>query len=216
MRRLNVMNNTDFIDVDNERRGKFERLVRDHQAFVCRSAQYLGVPSADVEDVVQEVFILAARNLDEIRHESAFLYQSCCFVAGHMRRRTQRCREIIDDERVHAEIDSRASPEQVAAASEARAALEMILEAMPQELSIAFVLFEIERLTMTEIAQTVGVPVGTVASRLRRARASIMVRTKRDSRDACPRARKSVGIGGRRVVGRRAGLHARNAVTAKE
>jgi RNA polymerase sigma-70 factor (ECF subfamily) len=167
---------------DEQRRGRLERLVREHHSFVLRTALHLGVPTADVDDVVQEVFILAARNLDDIRHELGFLFQSCCFVAGHMRRRAQRSREIIDDERVYAEIDGRASPEQSAVAAEARATLRGILEGIAEELSVVFLLFEVERLTMTEISEIVGVPVGTVASRLRRAREVVMSRAKRDGR----------------------------------
>jgi RNA polymerase sigma-70 factor (ECF subfamily) len=52
----------------------------------------------------------------------------------------------------------------------ARALLDEILEAMPTELRAPFVLFELEEMTMSEIAQTLEIPPGTVASRLRRAR----------------------------------------------
>jgi RNA polymerase sigma-70 factor, ECF subfamily len=167
---------------DEQRRAKLERLVRDHHTFVWRSAQRLGVPPADVEDVVQDVFVLAARKLDEVLNERGFLFQTCVFVVSHARRATRRRRVVIDDERVHAEVDGSATPEQNAAASQARATLQVILDEMPEELRVVFVLFELERLTMAEIAEMAGVPSGTVASRLRRAREIFMSRVECDGR----------------------------------
>lgn len=155
---------------EQQRRAQLERLVREHHTFVWRSVQRLGVPAADIADAVQEVFLLAGRKLDEIRDERGFLFQTCMYVAGHVRRRAQRCREVVDDDRVHAEIDERATPEQSAEESEARATLQTILDAMADELRVVFVLFELERLTMIEISRMLGIPAGTVASRLRRAR----------------------------------------------
>ena len=155
---------------EEERRARLERLVREHHTFVWRSVQRLGVPSSDVADAVQEVFLLAGRKLDGIRDERGFLFQTCMYVAGHVRRRAQRARVVIDEDRVHAEIDARDTPEQSLVASEARAALQQILDEMADELRVVFVLFELERLTMSEIARMIGIPAGTVASRLRRAR----------------------------------------------
>ncbi len=153
-----------------ERRAKLERLVREHHTFVWRTLQRLGVPSAEIADAVQEVFLLTGRKLDEIRDDRGFLFQTSMFVAGHIRRRAQRCREVVDEERVHAEIDERATPEQSVEAAEARATLQAILDAMPEELRVVFLLFELERITMIEISRMLGIPAGTVASRLRRAR----------------------------------------------
>lgn len=153
-----------------ERRAKLERLVREHHTFVWRSAQRLGVPAADVADAVQEVFLLAGRKLDEIRDDRGFLFQTCMYVAGHVRRRAQRCREVVDDDRVYAEVDASATPEQSVETAQARARLQTILDEMPEELRVVFVLFELERITMIEISRMLGIPAGTVASRLRRAR----------------------------------------------
>jgi RNA polymerase sigma-70 factor (ECF subfamily) len=161
-----------------------ERLVRDHHAFVWRSAQRLGVPAADVEDVVQEVFIIASNKLETIRHERGFLFQTCIFAVGHVRRRVQRRFEVIDDERVQAEVDARPTPEQSLEGAQAREVLQTILDTMPDELRAVFVLFELERLTVPEISEMIGVPQGTVASRLRRARELFMSRGPRIVRGA--------------------------------
>jgi len=159
-----------------------ERLVRDHHAFVWRSAQRLGVPAADVEDVVQEVFIIASSKLETIRHERGFLFQTCIYAVGHVRRRVQRRYEIIDDERVQAAVDARPTPEQDFEGARARAVLQTILDTMPDELRAVFVLFELERLTVPEISEMIGVPEGTVASRLRRARGIFVSRGQRTLR----------------------------------
>jgi len=119
---------------------------------------------------VQEVFVVAARRLDDITHELGFLFRACMGAASHARRSVQRRREVVDETRLEHELDWRANPEQEAATAEARARLQAILEEMPEELRIAFVLFELEQFTMSEIAATLKIPAGTVASRLRRAR----------------------------------------------
>ncbi len=155
---------------DPARRAALERLVREHHAFVWRSAQRMGVPDADVEDVVQDVFLRAQAKFDEIRHERAFLFQTCIFVIGHLHRRAHRRREVADEKRIKSEVDARATPEDDAVEAEARIALQRILDIMPDDLRAVFVLFELECLTTPEIAELVGAPVGTVASRLRRAR----------------------------------------------
>ncbi len=151
---------------------RIERLVRDHHAFVWRSAQRLGVREADLDDVVQEVFLAAAKNIDAIEHgrERGYLFRSCIFLSSHARRSLQRRREVVDEDRVSEEIDVQPSPEQAAETSQARARLQAILEQMSPDFRAVFVLFELEAMTMAEIAETLAVPPGTVASRLRRAR----------------------------------------------
>lgn len=153
-------------------RARIERLVRDHHAFVWRSARRLGVREADLDDVVQEVFLLAAKNIDDIQQgrERGYLFRSCIFLASHARRSVQRRREVVDEDRLSEEIDIRPSPEQAAAASQARARLQAVLEQMAPDFRAVFVLFELEAMTMAEIAEMLDVPPGTVASRLRRAR----------------------------------------------
>jgi RNA polymerase sigma-70 factor (ECF subfamily) len=61
----------------------------------------------------------------------------------------------------------------------ARAALEAILDAMPLDLRTVFVLYELEQVTMAEIATILELPAGTVASRLRRAREQFQAATRR-------------------------------------
>jgi RNA polymerase sigma-70 factor (ECF subfamily) len=155
---------------DDARNVRFRRLVEAHYELVWRTSRRLGVPSADLDDAVQEAFLSAARNLDAIEDERGYLIRACVFVATNVRRTLRRRREIVDGDRIDVQADSAARPDQTAEASEARERLQRILDLMPEELSSIFVLFELERFTMSEIADLTGLPPGTVASRLRRAR----------------------------------------------
>ncbi len=161
---------------EDQSNARIERLIDEHYEFVWRSARRLGVRSADLDDVVQEVFVVAARRLDEITHELGFLFRACMHAASHARRSVLRRREVVDEMRVEHEIDGRANPEQDAETAEARAQLQAILEEMPDDLRVVFVLFELEQFTMSEIAETLSIPPGTVASRLRRAREMFFAR----------------------------------------
>ena len=161
---------------------RVERLVAAHHDLVWRTVRRLGVPDADADDVVQEVFLLASRSLDTIEHERGFLLRTCMFVASHARRTIQRRREISDDEQLGAIAGSGARPDEHAEASQARAQLQSMLDEMPTELKGVFVLFELERFTMAEIAELLQLPAGTVASRLRRARELFATLAERSTR----------------------------------
>lgn len=159
---------------DASRKARFERMVAEHYAFVWRSARRFGVREADLDDVVQEVFLSAARSLDTIHNERGFLFQTCHFLAGHARRAVERRREVMDEARVVQEADRAARPDESAEANELRARLQQILDVMPEELKEVFVLYELERFTTPEIASILDIAVGTAASRLRRARETFM------------------------------------------
>lgn len=150
-------------------RSRFAKLVREHQTFVWRSARRLGVPMSEVDDAVQEVFLLAAKQLDAIQEPRGYLFKTCLYVAAHMRRSNHR-RRVNDQKLAVGEPIEHATPERNAADSEAREQLQAILESMPDEVRSSFVLFELEGFKLVEIAEITGAPMGTVASRLRRAR----------------------------------------------
>jgi RNA polymerase sigma-70 factor (ECF subfamily) len=75
--------------------------------------------------------------------------------------------------------DERADPEQAAATKQARKLLDAFLEELPEDTRTVFVLFELEGMTMAAIAETLALPAGTVASRLRRGRDEFHAATKR-------------------------------------
>jgi RNA polymerase sigma-70 factor, ECF subfamily len=155
-------------------------LVREHFAFVWRVLRRLGLSESDADDAAQQVFLSASRRLADIGvgSERGFLFSTAVNVAAHAHRSQRRWQQLpeseIDDRR-----DSVPGAEELIDRRRARELLDEILEAMPMNLRLVFVLFEVEELTMAEIARMVEVPPGTVASRLRRAREDFAARVKR-------------------------------------
>ena len=153
------------------RGARAQAIVTEHFAFVWRSLLRLGVPRPDAEDALQQVFIVASRKLDALEpgRERAFLFSVALRIASRAHRTRQRRREVL--EAAPAERpDPGPAPDELLDRARARAALDAILAAMPLELRAVFVLYEMERATMAEIAALLDLPAGTVASRLRRGR----------------------------------------------
>jgi RNA polymerase sigma-70 factor (ECF subfamily) len=142
-----------------------------HADFVWRSLRRLGVPESLADDATQQVFATYARKIEVVQagSERAFLFATLSHVAAHVRRSLARSRELPDDD-VQEVVDPSPRPDEAVERREARAILDDVLEALPFDLRTVFVLFELEELSAPEIAQLVGIPTGTVASRLRRAR----------------------------------------------
>jgi RNA polymerase sigma-70 factor (ECF subfamily) len=151
---------------------RIRSLLVQHFDFVWRSLRRLGVPHASVDDAAQEVFWVAARKLDRIEPgaERAFLFGIALRFASDARRRIARSREIGDHACVEAAIDTSDDVEVLLDQKRARDLLDVALEALPFELRTVLMLSEGEHMTMAEIASLLGIPPGTVASRLRRAR----------------------------------------------
>jgi RNA polymerase sigma-70 factor (ECF subfamily) len=146
-------------------------LVTENLAFVWRSLIRLGVPRADADDAAQQVFLIAARKLASIApgSEKSYLFGAAFRIAYRARRTQKRRREVLEAE-PHERVDEDSSPEELLDRARARVALDAILDTMPIELRAVFVLFELEQLTIAEIAPMLELPAGTAASRLRRAR----------------------------------------------
>jgi RNA polymerase sigma-70 factor (ECF subfamily) len=152
------------------RERRLRALVDDHFDFIWRSLRRLGVPARDADDGAQRVFVVASRRVDDIEvgKERAFLFSTAYRVARDMHRSSARHPEApLGEDDVLA--DSAPDPEQLSDRKQTRALLDDVLSGLPLEYRTVFVLFEMEELTVPEIA-LVEAPVGTVASRLRRAR----------------------------------------------
>jgi RNA polymerase sigma-70 factor (ECF subfamily) len=123
---------------------------------------------------------VVARRLEEIEEgrERAFVFSTALNVAAKLHRSRNRRREVSDDE-LEERRDSLPGLDELIDRRRARALLDEILESMPEDIRIVFVLYEIEELTMAEIANVLEVPPGTVASRLRRARTDFNARVAR-------------------------------------
>lgn len=144
-----------------------------HFNFVWRSLRRLGLEPQDADDGAQEVFLIASRKLSVIasRSEHQFLFATALRVASSRRRSLRRRREeplaSLDEQQ---DDGSAPGPERLAELVRARQRLQDILDGMALEQRAIFILFELEELTVAEIARTLRIPAGTVASRLRAAR----------------------------------------------
>jgi RNA polymerase sigma-70 factor, ECF subfamily len=133
----------------------------------------VGVPTADLEDYTQEVFIVASGKLHVIipGRERAFLLGVALRVAAHARRKLRRFPMLSDDQSTYETWeDPSLRPDEEIELRRQRKLVDEVLKKMPEDLRHVFILFEIEELTMVEIASALELPSGTVASRLRRAR----------------------------------------------
>ncbi len=150
---------------------RLRQLFETHFDFVWRSLRRLGVPELTADDAAQEVFMVASRRLAEIEvgRERSYLFATALRIAANARRAIVR-RGEHDEEAVETLVDQAPGPDELADRQRARAFLDRVLEAMDLELRAVFVLYELEEMTMAEIAVTLELPPGTVASRLRRAR----------------------------------------------
>jgi RNA polymerase sigma-70 factor, ECF subfamily len=151
------------------------RLAREATAsfqFIWRSLRRLGVyPDHAVDDAVQRVFEIAALKAERISPggERPFLFRTAVLVAAEFRRSARREQERKAGEGSETVSDA-PNPEELLEQRERRKLLDLALDNLPLELRTVFVLFELEGLQVPEIAALVGIPIGTVASRLRRAR----------------------------------------------
>lgn len=149
--------------------------VHEAQAdFVFRSLQRLGVRPADLEDVFQEVFIVVHKRLHTYDGSAAlttWLFGICLRVASAHRRRAWFRREVPTDDVAAAHpVPESEQPEEALAAREAQASVRRVLDRMDIEKRAVLAMFELDQLPTEEIATILGVPVGTVWSRLHAAR----------------------------------------------
>jgi len=155
-----------------DRHARMRAIVAENGQFVARTLRRAGVPPSDIDDEVQRTFIIVADRLESVRPgaERSFLFQVAHNVAAHARRALAR-RHDIPSERVPERIEAFATPENLASRKQTRQLLDAIVGSMDEALRAVFVLYELEEMNLSEIARTLRVPRGTVASRLRRARA---------------------------------------------
>jgi len=154
-----------------DRQARIRWMVDTNTQFVTRMLQRAGVPRADLDDHVQRTFIVAARRVDDVElgAERKFLARVAFNVAAHARRDVARRREVFNDEPLEL-VDALATPEQVADRKQLRRHLDSIVGTMRDSLRVVFSLHEFDEMRSKEIAVLLGIPRGTVASRLRRAR----------------------------------------------
>jgi RNA polymerase sigma-70 factor (ECF subfamily) len=150
---------------------RFELLHSRHCDGVWRYVRRLGLTPPEADDAMQQVFLVVAQRLGSIRSgsERSFVYEVASGVASEVRRRAARRYEVPTpaDESIEAPASP---PDELLEERRRRDLLDAVLAATSDDLRPVFVLFELEELSMKEIASVLGIPPGAVASRLRRAR----------------------------------------------
>ncbi len=162
----------------------FELLVSKYQRKIFRLLSRLIRDSAEIEDVAQEAFIKAYRALPNFRGESAFytwLYRIAIntaknhLVAQGRRAPTSTETEVEDAENFDDADQLRDvnTPDSMLQSRQVGEAVNRAIEKLPEDLRTAIVLRELEGLSYEEIAESMNCPIGTVRSRIFRAREAI-------------------------------------------
>jgi RNA polymerase sigma-70 factor (ECF subfamily) len=149
----------------------FEELFDEHFAFVRRVARNLGTPASELDDVVQEAFVVAFRRLDQF-HEGRFttwLYRITSHLVAN-RHRSRNVREAFGalfgrEPTLHV-----TPPDAEVERKQAHATVAALLAGIGHKKREVFALYELEGLSGEEIAERLQCPVDTVWSRLHYAR----------------------------------------------
>lgn len=146
-------------------------LFQAHFSFVRSVARNLGTPDAELDDVTQEVFVVAFRRLSEFQTGklTTWLYRIVANLVAN-RHRARRVREALATLLGRSPERVAPSPDEAFEQAETRAQLGQILARLPHKKREVFALYELEGLSGEEIAERVGCSVDTVWSRLHYAR----------------------------------------------
>jgi RNA polymerase sigma-70 factor (ECF subfamily) len=165
----------------------FDLLVLKYQRKIMRLLSRMIRDPSEVEDVAQEAFIKAYRALPQFRGDSAFytwLYRIAIntarnWLASNGRRpSTPNALENEDGETFNEtdNLSDISTPESMVASREIAETVNAAIQGLPEELRTAIVLREIEGMSYEDIAQSMGCPIGTVRSRIFRAREAVAAR----------------------------------------
>lgn len=159
-----------------------ERLVQTYQQDVCRLALSILEDADDADDATQEVFVAALRALDSFRGESSlktWLFSITVNVCRNRLQRAQsrgRLRQVLQS----LFLQNQAHPESDAIQRESDSALWRAVHALGEKHRIPVILRYYHDLPVAEIAEMLGMPVGTIHSRLNHARDKLRTLLKED------------------------------------
>jgi len=157
----------------------WEQIVREHSARVYRLAYRLTGNKADAEDLTQETFVRVFRSLHTYQPGTfeGWLHRITTNLFLDQARRKQRIRmdPMGEEADRYASGDQLAAPERAFEHGNLDRDIQQALDDLPPEYRAAVVLCDIEGLSYEEIAVTLGIKLGTVRSRIHRARARLRV-----------------------------------------
>src|SRR5579872_3288184 len=158
-----------------DRRRRFEAQTLPHLDAAYNLARWLARSPVDADDIVQDAMLRAYRGFDGFRGGDAKPWLLAivrnCFITAMNRRKPQVRLPDGDDVHESVFIDAAPDPEQWTIRADDGQKLNLVMASMPAEFREVLVLREMEDLSYRDIARVTGAPVGTVMSRLARARA---------------------------------------------
>ena len=150
----------------------FEAIVLRYQDRIYNLCRYMLQDPRDAQDAAQDVFLKAYRGLKDFRPDSSlytWLYRIAVNTCLDYRRKSRR--EALRNEPLTEDLPSdEPFPDQLYESREIRESIQLALQKLPEKLRAAIVLREIEELSYEEIAEVLHTSVGTVKSRISRAR----------------------------------------------
>ena len=163
-----------------DKRTRFEALVLPHLDAARRLARWLSRSPGDADDIVQEAFMRAYRGFDSLRAPDARSWLLSivrnCHLSALAERRRRAYEPLTEEHEAQPAIAAAGAPPDPESASierdEART-LARLIAALPEEQREVLLLRELEDMSYREIAEVIEVPIGTVMSRLARARAAL-------------------------------------------
>lgn len=165
----------------------FDKLVRQYEKSVYNTAYRLSGSHDDASDIAQEAFVRAWNNLKSFRGDSAFstwLYRivTNVFLDDRKRKRARPHRSLddaldLDESSVQRQYEDPApGPEAVAENQERQRILEQAIQTLPEAQRVMVVMYHAQGLAYEEISEITQLPMGTVKSRLNRARLALRER----------------------------------------
>lgn len=166
-----------------DRRRRFELVVLPHLDTAYRFARWLSRSPGDADDVVQEAILRAFRGFDALRGTDVKAWLLTIVKNCHLTALKQQQRrgfvplpEEHDLQDCEAMTATTPDPESTSVRRDEKRTLDRLMSALPEEHREVLVLRELEELDYREIAAVTNVPIGTVMSRLARARAALKAR----------------------------------------
>jgi RNA polymerase sigma factor (sigma-70 family) len=177
--------------VTDDRRGRFEAQVLPYLDAAYRYARWLSRSANDADDIVQEATLRAFRSFENLRGADGkawllTIVRNCHLTAAKQQQR----RNLVplpeeNDEQAGTLMATTPDPETLASQRDDQRTLQRLLAALHEEHREMLVLREIEEMDYRQIAAVTGLPIGTVMSRLARARAALRTRWLQEAKGEC-------------------------------